>query len=236
MKTSTSKDTASISNIFNSIAKTYDLLNTIFSFGLDRYWRSKPLQFIPEKTELKVLDLACGSCKQILTLAKKRPYCTFTGVDISLNLLEIGRKNLLKNNISFDTLLHRSALDLPFQSPSFDLITLSFGIRNMDNIDKALKEAFRVLKKEGKIFILEFSTPTGFFQKKLSFFYLKMILPKIGNLISNHSYAYTYLNQTIQEFPFGEGFLKYMKEAGFENTHFYPMTFGIVTLYVGEKP
>ncbi len=235
MKDSITKDPFSVAKIFNEIAEKYDRLNTLLSFGLDKFWRSKPLRYFPKRDGAKVLDIACGSCEQIMAIAKKRPDCRFTGIDISENLLEIGRKKLSKTKIQLDALLHASALNLPFDEGSFTAITLSFGIRNMENFNKALLEAYRVLEKDGKIFILEFSRPSGFFQKKLTLFYLKNILPKIGNLLSNHSYAYTYLNETILEFPYGKEFIDHMKAAGYTNTSFYTMTLGMVTLYIGEK-
>ncbi len=235
MKTNIKKDSISVAKIFNEIAEKYDRINHLLSFGLDRGWRNKVIPFLPAKKGAKILDIACGSCAQIAAIAKKRPDCRFTGVDIAENLLEIGRKKLSGTNVQLDALLTSSALNLPFADRSFPAITISFGIRNMEDFEKALAEAYRVLEKDGKLFILEFSKPEGFLQKKLSLFYLKNILPKIGNLLSNHCYAYTYLNETILEFPHGKAFIDHMKKSGFTNTTFHPMTFGMVTLYIGEK-
>ncbi len=235
MKEAEEKKTFTIAKIFNEISKTYDSINTVLSFGLDKRWRKKALAFIPKDSNENVLDIACGSCAQILTLAKKRPYCKFTGIDISEKLLAIGRIKLSKTKYIVEELITGSALDLPFKEESFSICTISFGIRNMENIDKALTEAYRVLKKNGKLFVLEFSLPERILFKKLALFYLKYILPKIGNLLSNHSYAYTYLNETIRTFPSGKAFISLLKRAGFNHTNCHPMTFGMVTLYVGEK-
>jgi demethylmenaquinone methyltransferase/2-methoxy-6-polyprenyl-1,4-benzoquinol methylase len=229
------KNQSQIANLFNAIAPKYDWINSVLSFGLDRLWRKKCIQFIPKNESLKILDLACGSCKQMIAILKARPLCDFTGVDISEKLIKIGEKNLEKHSLKIDKLLIASALELPFEAGVFDVITISFGIRNMENIDKALEEVFRVLKKGGKIFILEFSLPTGFLKKKIALFYLKYLLPKIGYLLSTHSYAYTYLNDTIVSFPYGKAFINHLEKAKFSNNKLYPMSFGMVTLYVGEK-
>ena len=235
MKEATEKKTFMIAKIFDEISKTYDVINTLLSFGLDRRWRKKALEFIPKDSHEDVLDIACGSCAQILALAKKRPYCRFTGIDISEKLLTIGRNKLSKKNYMVEGLITGSALDLPFEAENFSICTLSFGIRNMENVDKALAEAYRVLKKNGKLLVLEFSLPEKVFLRKLALFYLKYILPKIGNLLSNHLYAYTYLNETIRTFPSGKAFIDPLKRAGFVHTNCHPMTFGMVTPYVGEK-
>jgi demethylmenaquinone methyltransferase/2-methoxy-6-polyprenyl-1,4-benzoquinol methylase len=235
MKEAAEKKTFMIAKIFDEISKTYDIINTLLSFGLDKRWRKKALAFIPKDTNEDVLDIACGSCAQILALGKARSNCRFTGIDISEKLLTIGRKKLSKTNYKVEGLITGSALDLPFEAESFSICTLSFGIRNMENVDKALKEAYRVLKKDGKILVLEFSLPKRILFKKFALFYLKHILPKIGNLLSNHLYAYTYLNETIRTFPSGEAFVDLLKRAGFIHTDCHPMTFGMVTLYVGEK-
>lgn len=235
MKNSLTKKTFSIAKIFDEIAEKYDHINSILSFGLDKKWRKKMTHFLPLGKELKVLDIACGSCAQILSLAKQRPDYKFTGVDISEKLLNIGREKLARTSYNIEQIIKASALDLPFDKETFSIITLSFGIRNMEDVNKALLEASRVLKRNGKLFILEFSLPERKLQRKVSLFYLKHILPKIGNLLSKHSYAYTYLNETIQDFPYGKSFEDLMKKASFTKTAFYPMTFGMVTLYVGEK-
>lgn len=235
MKNSLTKQTFSVAKIFNEIARNYDRINSILSFGLDKKWRSKSILFLPKEEDLHILDLACGSCEQIITIAKARPNYQFTGVDISENLLKIGREKLLKAHVQFSQLVKTSALDLPFLEETYDAISISFGIRNMENVEKALSEAYRVLKKNGKLLILEFSLPERESLKKPALFYLKYILPKIGNLLSNHSYAYTYLNETIQTFPSGEAFVTLMENAHFVNITMTRMTFGMVTLYVGEK-
>jgi demethylmenaquinone methyltransferase/2-methoxy-6-polyprenyl-1,4-benzoquinol methylase len=235
MTFSFSKKSSDIAKIFNAIAPKYDQINSLLSFGLDRRWRKKSLEFIPKNTSLKALDIACGSCAQMIAILKSRPLCKFTGVDISENLLKIGEEKLKKYFLKAEELLTVSALNLPFFKDTYDFITISFGIRNMENIDTALQETYRVLKNGGKLFVLEFSLPVGFLKKKIALLYLKYLLPKIGYLLSTHSYAYTYLNDSILTFPYGKAFINHLEKAKFTNSKFYPMTFGMVTLYVGEK-
>ena len=234
MKNSLTKKTFSIAKIFNEIAEKYDSINSLLSFGLDKGWRKKLAKRLPTKKGAKVLDIACGSCEQILANVKKRPSATFTGIDISEKLLAIGRGKVGAIQ-QVEGLYNVSALDLPFAGKSYDAITLSFGIRNMEKIEVALEEAYRVLNKGGKILILEFSLPKRWLPKKLALFYLRHILPKIGNLISNHPYAYTYLNETIEEFPYGENFTLLLEKASFSETSFYSLSFGMVTMYEGKK-
>jgi demethylmenaquinone methyltransferase / 2-methoxy-6-polyprenyl-1,4-benzoquinol methylase len=235
MKDSKTKKTFKVAKLFDEIAGKYDRINSVLSFGLDKRWRAQVLKHLPKEKNIEALDIACGSLEQMLSIAKHRPDITFSGIDISEELINVGKKKLAKKNINIGKIVKASALDLPFEDAKFSAITLSFGIRNMEDFDKALEEACRVLTKGGKICILEFSLPERKWAKKLSLFYLKHILPKIGNLLSNHSYAYTYLNETIQDFPCGESFVKHMKRLKFTNVKHHPMTFGMVTLYVGEK-
>lgn len=234
MLNSQTKKTKKVAKLFNEISSDYDRINTILSLGQDKRWRRKMIPLLPQK-KIRLLDLACGSLEQMITVAEKRPDISFSGIDISEKLINIGKKKIESKKIILEKLTVGSALDLPFEDDSFEAVTVSFGIRNMEDFDKALDEGYRVLKKSGQMFVLEFSLPESLLFRKLSLFYLKHILPKIGNLLSNHSYAYTYLNETIQEFPSGDSFVKHMKRAKFDHVKKFPMTFGVVTLYVGEK-
>lgn len=235
MKEALSKKDSIVANLFNEIAKKYDTINTIISFGLDKRWRKKIIKFLPQEKGSTVLDIACGSCAQIISFGKKRPDLVYSGIDIAEDFLAIGKVKLQNTNLNIDTLLKASALDLPFADNSFSFASISFGIRNMESTEKALEESYRVLENKGKLAILEFSLPENRYIKKCAIFYLNYILPKIGNLLSNHLFAYTYLNKTIQTFPSGEDFCRKMRHAKFSNVTQTKMTFGMVSLYVGEK-
>lgn len=225
-----------IISMFNRIAPTYDRLNRILSFGIDKRWRKRVLKHLPPAQNLTLVDLATGTADQILALAQANAITSLTGFDLSEKMLLLGQEKLEKHSLTKKAKLQiGSALDIPLPQSSADLVTISFGIRNVTDPLRCLKEMRRILKKDGIAYILEFSTPTFAPFRALYFFYLRYILPSLGRLLSKDPTAYTYLNQTIEEFPSGELFLRLMHEAGFNQVEMHPMTFGTVTLYIGKK-
>jgi demethylmenaquinone methyltransferase / 2-methoxy-6-polyprenyl-1,4-benzoquinol methylase len=217
--------------MFDRISPTYDKTNRIVSFGMDQKWRKKVAAFLPPYKNLKILDLATGTGDQALALIKSQASIqSITGIDLSSEMLEIAKQKI-PSKMEF---IRADAEKLPFQSMSFDAATFSFGIRNVTDPSRSLKEIHRVLKTKGRCLILEFSLPPkpirGFF-----LFYLRHILPRIAGLISKNYSAYKYLNETIEHFPSGKDFCLLMKEAGFTRLREIPMNLGSVTLYVGEK-
>jgi demethylmenaquinone methyltransferase/2-methoxy-6-polyprenyl-1,4-benzoquinol methylase len=151
-------------------------------------------------------------------------------------MLRIGKKKLKQKPYARDVLLRQAcATDLPFADGSFDCATISFGIRNVDNIGKCLSEIYRVLVPGGRILVLEFSLPSHPKLKAAHLFYLRRFIPKIGGWLSKDKQAYKYLNETIETFPHGENFCALLKEAGYKNVQAHPLTFGVVTLYQGDK-
>jgi len=179
-----------------------------------------------------VLDIATGTADVLVCVLKKRKIKMAVGVDRSWNMLKIGRNKIKDKRVFFSI---SDGMRLSFKAESFDSVTIAFGIRNMSDPELCLKEILRVLKKGGKAIVLEFSIPKNFFVKTVYMFYLRYILPFLGKTISGDHYAYRYLNKTIETFPYGNEFLNLMKKAGFCNTAFFPQTFGICTIYVGEK-
>jgi len=216
--------------VFDKISPYYDLINRILSFGLDRIWRKNMGLFLPKKSKLCILDIATGTADVILSL---RSFSLAIGIDRSEGMLHRARKKTrFYKNIFF---VKADALFLPFLEESFDAVTVAFGIRNVQEPVILLKEAHRVLKKDGRMIILEFSIPESFFIKQIFLFYLRYLLPAIGTLISKNRHAYRYLSKTIEVFPYGDDFKKIMEDSGFKNVNFYPQTFGVCTIYVGEK-
>lgn len=217
--------------MFDRISPTYDKTNRIVSFGMDQRWRKKVAEFLPPHKNLKILDLATGTGDQALALIKSQASIqSITGIDLSFEMLEIAKRKI-PSKMEF---IRADAEKLPFKPMSFDAATFSFGIRNVTDPTRSLKEIHRVLRTKGRCLILEFSLPPkpirGFF-----LFYLRHILPRIAGLISKNYSAYKYLNQTIEHFPSGKDFCILMKEAGFTRIREVPMNLGSVTLYVGEK-
>ncbi|PIS00402.1 MAG: bifunctional demethylmenaquinone methyltransferase/2-methoxy-6-polyprenyl-1,4-benzoquinol methylase UbiE [Chlamydiae bacterium CG10_big_fil_rev_8_21_14_0_10_35_9] len=220
--------------IFDQIYLQYDLINRILSFGSDLRWRKKLIDFLPDKENLSVLDIATGSGDQIVCLLnQKKTFERIIGIDLSEKMLEIARKKT--QHFPYVQIEKGDAQNIPFDSNSFDCLTCSFGIRNVGNLSKTLEEMHRVLKPKGRAIILEFSLPKSRIFKILHLFYLRKILPVIGGIISKNRPAYTYLNETIESFPYGSDFSNHLKKANFKNVHFKTLSFGALTAYIAEK-
>ncbi len=222
--------------IFDSIAPTYDSLNHILSLGIDILWRKKLTKKLPTNKKLFVVDLATGTGDVALHLSQERNIQKIQGFDLSRNMIEIGRQKVKNKKVEHKVSLDiGDGLNIPLKDNSVDVITLSFGIRNFSNPQKGLDEIYRVLKPGGRALIMEFSIPKNYLIKKAYFFYFRKVLPWIGNKVSGHKDAYTYLNKTVESFPYGKKFLGLMNKAGLEKLEANPLTFGISTLYVGNK-
>ena len=225
--------------MFNRIAKTYDPVNRMLSFGLDVGWRKKVGKLLPHKEQgLDLLDLATGTADQALFLCKQHPDTikTALGMDLSEGMLNVGREKIKARNMDHKiTLKTGDACNLPLEDESFDAITISFGIRNVPDVPKALREMHRVLRAGGKAMILEFSIPKNPIVRFGHLFYLRHVLPTVGGLISGDKAAYRYLNTSIEAFPYGQDFANLMTEAGFTQANVHPVTLGIANIYEGVK-
>lgn len=223
--------------MFDKISPTYDLVNRILSLGIDHYWRKQVAHFLPRKHKLRLLDCATGTGDQIFSLMKHSTRIhQAVGIDLAGEMLKVGKAKLQGRRYAHQvTFTLASALELPFIENSFECATISFGIRNLPDVKAALKEMYRVIAREGRVLVLEFSRPQHCFLGAAHLFYLRHILPKIGGWISKNKEAYSYLNETIETFPHGKAFCKLLEEAGFKNVQAYPLTFGIATLYQGDK-
>ncbi|MEN6569588.1 MAG: bifunctional demethylmenaquinone methyltransferase/2-methoxy-6-polyprenyl-1,4-benzoquinol methylase UbiE [Rikenellaceae bacterium] len=237
MKRELSKEYSRISSMFNSISGKYDFLNHLLSFGIDKTWRNKlvrRLKNIPSRS--KVLDIGCGTGD--LTIALYKAGFETVGLDIADKMLKIAQKKsscLNKKDIPNPQFFEGNAENLPFGDFVFDAVTISFGIRNFDDREKALKEIFRVLKKNGKLAILEFSEPKNRLWRNLYKIYFTGLLPFIGRLISKDTEAYKYLPDSVRDFPQYEDFCNEISMTGFSNIIYKPLTGGIATLYIADK-
>lgn len=222
--------------IFDEIAGTYDLLNHSLSMGIDVYWRNKMLKYLPDKDSINALDLATGTGDVALTLVKDKRVKKITGLDLSKGMIDVGIQKVKKKGLEKKIfLMLGDGVNIPTGDAAFDLTTISFGIRNFSDPQKSLYDIHRVLKKDGRLMIMEFSIPTNFIIRNVYFFYFRYLLPFIGNIVSKHKDAYTYLNKSVEDFPYGDKFLNLMKNAGFQDLKMIPLTFGIATLYIGDK-
>lgn len=223
--------------MFNDISPKYDLLNRLLSFGLDILWRKKINTYLVMQNRQKVLDIATGTADVLLNLFKANPHIhSAVGIDLADKMLEIGRKKIAKHNLDrLITLRHADANQVPFQNNTFDVTTMAFGIRNVEDPVRVLREMYRVLTIGGRAVILEFSLPENPIVRNLHLFYLRHIVPLIGGLFTGQFKAYRYLNQTIENFPYGYDFCTLMEQSGFENVVSHPLLFGVATIYRGDK-
>lgn len=221
--------------MFNNIAPRYDFLNHFLSAGIDYRWRKEAIKIIGQKQPKSILDVATGTGDLAITALKIHPE-KITGIDIAEDMLEVGKNKLKEKDpnhiISFEK---GDSENLRFEDDNFDTVMVAFGVRNFENLEKGLSEMYRVLNKDGLIMILEFSKPKSFPIKQLYAFYFKYILPSLGRMISGDQAAYTYLPESVGEFPDGENFLNILQKVGFKQVSHKPLTFGIATIYTGLK-
>jgi demethylmenaquinone methyltransferase / 2-methoxy-6-polyprenyl-1,4-benzoquinol methylase len=221
--------------MFDNIAKRYDFLNHFLSLGIDKRWRKKAVGLLQKENPGLILDIATGTADFAIESLALGPG-SIKGIDISEQMLEIGRKKIKKINAENKIeLLLGDSEKINFEDNLFDAATVGFGVRNFEDPAKGLSEIYRVLKKNGTLIVLEFSTPEKFPVKQLYRFYFGTILPLIGKIISKDPRAYTYLPESVKAFPSGKNFLILMNDSGFINTKCIPLTFGIVSIYTGKK-
>lgn len=222
--------------MFDRIAPRYDLLNRVLSGRRDVAWRHRMATLLPAGDRLRLLDVATGTGDQILSLMDASPRIVEAcGVDMSEGMLEHGRAKIRARSLEGRVTLKRGdATAIPEPDAAYDLTTISFGIRNVENVVAGLREMRRILRPGGRALVLEFSQPTARWFRGLYFFYLRHMLPIIGGWFSGDREAYRYLNVTIETFPSGDAFCALMREAGFTQVHAIPLTLGIASIYVGD--
>ena len=225
-----------VADMFNSIAFKYDFLNRFLSAGIDIWWRKKAIAELKELNPKTVLDVATGTADVAILTHKILHPEKIIGIDISDGMLEIGRKKLTDKQLNpYITLQNGDSANLPFEDNQFNAITVAFGVRNFQLLEKGLGEMYRVLKPGGKMVVLEFSKPTAPVFKQFYNLYMNIITPTIGNFFSKNREAYQYLNDSVQAFPEGQSFLNIMNGAGFTQTYLKKLSFGICTIYCGSK-
>ncbi|HET7361861.1 MAG TPA: bifunctional demethylmenaquinone methyltransferase/2-methoxy-6-polyprenyl-1,4-benzoquinol methylase UbiE [Salinimicrobium sp.] len=224
-----------VEKMFDTISTSYDGLNRVISFGIDKKWRKKVVDLVKTKKPKNILDIATGTGDLAINLAETGA-SKIIGLDISEGMLKVGRQKVAKKNLNekIDLVLGDSEA-LPFEDNSFDAITVAFGVRNFDNLEKGLTEILRVLKPNGIFVVLETSVPTKFPFKQGYHFYTKNILPLIGKLFSEDKVAYSYLSESAAAFPYGEKFNNILLKTGFITIEHKPQTLGVATIYTASK-
>ena len=223
-----------IGQLFDRIAGTYDSLNHVLSLNIDRRWRRKAVRTL--SANAKLLDVAIGTADLTIEILRQHKASHITGIDLSRKMMAIGEQKVAKlgysNLVTFD---YGSAQQMPYADASFDAVTCAYGVRNFANMDEGLREMHRVLRPGGELMILEFSYPTNPLIRRGYNLYFSHILPFIGNLFSRDKGAYTYLNRSVKDFPYGEAFAEHLRAAGFSGITVTPLTFGITTIYHAKK-
>ena len=224
-----------VAQMFDTISGNYDGLNRVISFGIDIKWRKKVLQLVSNKNPKNVLDIATGT-GDLAILMSKTSADKIIGLDISAGMLEVGKNKIIAKKLSdkIDMILADSE-NMPFDDNTFDAITVAFGVRNFENLEKGLTEILRVLKPNGIFVILETSVPEKTPYKQGYTFYSKNILPLIGKLFSKDNSAYQYLSESASVFPYGEALNNILKKIGFIDVVSMPQTFGVATIYSATK-
>lgn len=225
-----------VEEMFNNIAPTYDTLNHRLSWDIDKGWRKKAIAQLQPFSPRHILDIATGTGDFAILAARMLTPEKLIGADISEGMMDIGRQKVkrarLEQIISFEK---EDCLQLSYPENSFDAVTAAFGIRNFPDLDRGLKEIFRVLKPGGHLSIVELTSPVAFPMKQLFKVYSHTVLPIYGRLVSRDDSAYHYLTATIEAFPQGEQMVRILKKAGFSEARFERLTFGICTMYLATK-
>jgi demethylmenaquinone methyltransferase/2-methoxy-6-polyprenyl-1,4-benzoquinol methylase len=224
-----------VTQMFNRISDKYDGLNRVISFGIDVKWRKKVVEILTEKKPRNILDIATGTGDLAINLAATGAE-KIIGLDISPGMLAIGKNKVLKQRLEpiIEMVLGDSE-NLPFEKDTFDAVTVAFGVRNFENLQKGLSEIYRVLKPGGSFVVLETSVPSKNIYKQGYRFYTKQILPKIGRLFSSDKAAYSYLSESASVFPHGEDFNNILRKIGFIEVENKPQTFGVASIYFASK-
>jgi demethylmenaquinone methyltransferase/2-methoxy-6-polyprenyl-1,4-benzoquinol methylase len=225
-----------VAEMFNDISVKYDFLNRFLSAGTDIRWRKKALKELKEINPEVLLDVATGTADVAIMAEKILSPKKIIGIDISEGMLAVGRNKIQKMHLdNCIELLSGDSEDIHFPDNTFDAVTVAFGVRNFQSLEKGLTEIRRVLKTGGKMVVLEFSKPKWTLIKPFYNFYMKKITPNIGKIFSKNKEAYQYLDESIKKFPEGEAFIKILNEVGYQKTYRKPLSLGICSIYCGTK-
>jgi demethylmenaquinone methyltransferase / 2-methoxy-6-polyprenyl-1,4-benzoquinol methylase len=224
-----------VAQMFNNISQRYDFLNHFLSLGIDHIWRKKAIRLLKPLAPKKVLDIATGTGDFAIASLKLDP-SEVVGLDISEGMLDVGRKKMIKKGIdNIITMQLGDSESIPYDDNHFDALTVGFGVRNFENLEKGLGDMLRVVRKDGMLIILEFSKPKKFPVKQGFTFYSKYFIPFFGKRISKDQNAYAYLPESVAAFPEGNEFVSILEKVGYKNVKSQLVSGGIATIYSGTK-
>ncbi|MFP5041242.1 bifunctional demethylmenaquinone methyltransferase/2-methoxy-6-polyprenyl-1,4-benzoquinol methylase UbiE [Parasediminibacterium sp. JCM 36343] len=236
LKNSSLSKKEQVADMFDSIAFRYDFLNRFLSAGIDVWWRKKAISQLAALQPQMVLDVATGTADVALMTYDILHPQKIIGIDISEGMLNLGRKKITAKGLGNTIELYTGDSEhIAFDADTFDAVTVAFGVRNFQNLQKGLEDMRRVLKPGGKLVVLEFSKPKNGLFKGFYNIYMNIIAPAFGKMVAKNKDAYQYLNDSVQAFPEGGTFLDIMRQAGFKNTYLKKLSLGICTIYCGNK-
>lgn len=225
-----------VKDMFDSIAPAYDFMNRMMTFGIDKLWRLRAVRMLRRKSPQHILDVATGTGDLALLLFRKLNPGRITGIDLSPEMLAVAEKKIDRAGLSGAIrFMNEDCLDLPFPAEVFDCITVAYGVRNFEHLDRGYAEMYRVMQRGGTLCVIELSTPTSPLVKPFYNLYTRHLIPMLGKLISHDVRAYSYLPESIAAVPQGEEMLRLMREAGFTNCRCRRFTFGTCSVYLAEK-
>ncbi|WP_289157258.1 bifunctional demethylmenaquinone methyltransferase/2-methoxy-6-polyprenyl-1,4-benzoquinol methylase UbiE [uncultured Muribaculum sp.] len=228
--------TEQVREMFDSIAPAYDFMNRMMTFGIDKLWRLRAVNMLRRKSPQHILDVATGTGDLAMLMFKKLRPGRITGIDLSPGMIAVAEKKVaeagLDGAIRF---MNEDCLDLPFAPEVFDCITVAYGVRNFEHLDRGYAEMYRVMQRGGTLCVIELSTPRSPLVKPFYKFYTRHIIPWVGKAVSRDVRAYSYLPESIAAVPQGEEMLQLISEAGFKNCRCRRFTFGTCSVYLAEK-
>ena len=231
-KVSTKEKTSLVQDVFTDVAKNYDKMNDLMSFGAHRLWKSELINFMNIQKTDKIIDVGSGTGDLVNLLLKKNLIDSIYSVDLNAEMLNYGKKKFINKKVKF---IEANAESLPFETDSFDKYIISFCLRNVTDIRKVLLESYRIIKPGGVFYCLEFSNPESHILNKIYKNYKKFFIPWIGEKIAKNKQAYKYLEESIDQFPNQENLLNYIKKIGFSESRYLNMFNGIVSIHTGFK-
>lgn len=225
-----------VKEMFDSIAPAYDWMNRAMTFGVDRLWRRRAVDTVAAGSPSRIVDIATGTGDLAIAMARRMPEATVTGLDLSEGMIEIGRRKVAEASLGNRVeLIGGDCLAIPLPDKSADAVTVAYGVRNFEHLDRGYAEMFRILRHGGLLCVLELSTPVNAMIKPLYKLYTRSLIPALGRMASKDDRAYSYLLESIAAVPQGDDMLDLIRSAGFLEASFRRMTFGVCTLYTARR-